>query len=300
MNIVISGLHYAITAGLEYFVRAAKRNPNNKVITVGPHMGIEMPYNGGMMVPFSYNFQPDIILPMLKSVPIQMVENRIPEKVDLWIDIDAGFYLEGKPKHGKKIRWLTDPHVLRAKYDQNSSDYDMTFCSQMPYIQPNEIYVPFGFDPEWNRPMDNVEKIYDVSLVGNYYPERVRLFGRLNELGRKTYFKVGIAKEDMRLIYAQSKIGLNWSSLQDMTARVFEIMACGICPVINRVPDLDRFFVENVHYIGFSTEEEALDKINDLLYNPTMLNTIAKNARRIMIEDKHSWDDRLKQILEYI
>lgn len=293
MNIVISYLHYAITAAGEYLARAAKRKGLN-VITVGPYFGTEMPYgtDGGMKVSKEYDNKPDIIVSKTDSAPIWFIENKLDIPVDVWLDVDAGFCLDGTPKHGKHIRFLTDPHVLRNRYDSRPN-YDITFCSQKRYMRGGEVYLPYGYDKIWHSPMD-VEKTYDVALVGNIYNHRVELFNNLKHL--RTFFKVGIAKEDMRRIYNQAYIGLNWSTLDDMNARVFEIMACGICPVMNEVTDMKGFLVPDEDYIKFDNQSDAIQKINYLLEHKDKLEQIAKNAKDKM--NGHSWDDRLQSILE--
>ena len=47
-----------------------------------------------------------------------------------------------------------------------------------------------------------------------------------------------------------------------MTARVFEIMAMKLVPVLNRLPGLDELgFEEGQHYLGFSDMDEAVEKV---------------------------------------
>lgn len=298
MKIAISYFHYAITAAGEYISRAAKRL-GHEVKTIGPYFGTTMPYGtmGGMSVSDDYDHKPDVVLPERNSVPIGFVEAQLGDwKPDIWLDVNAGFWLDGRPATGKRITWLTDPHVLRGLYDNILHQYDRVFCSQLTYMQKGEIYIPYGYDPEWCAPL-TLEKEYDVTCVGNIYENRVRLFQRLNAEGYRTYLQVGAAKEDAKTLYNQSIVGLNWSSRLDMTARVFEVMAMGIVPVINRVPELAQFFEEGKHYLGFSDENEAANKIKMAVDNPDIAKTIGENARKIMVEEKHSWDDRIQEML---
>lgn len=297
MKVVFAGLHYAITAALEYLVRAAKRRDDLEVITIGPYFGTTMPYLNGMQVPLKYDFKPTLILPTTHSAPIEFIENRVGGKVDLWVDVNAGYRLDGKPKHGKRVTFLTDPHVLRREYDEVAHQYDTIYCSQRAYMRPNEVYLPYGYDIEWHAPED-AEKIYDVALVGNVYADRITLFNKLREMGVREYLKVGVGKDDMRRVYAQSKIGINWSSLDDLTARVFELMGCGICPVLNRVTDLPEHFNEGVEYLGFTGLNEAIDQIQYALNNPLEAEKIGYAARNAVVSGKHSWDERLDVILK--
>jgi hypothetical protein len=303
-RIVVSGIYYAVTAALEYFVRAFERRNDCEVITVGPYAGLHMPWskNGvaGMIMPEKYDFRPDIVLPLQgfgQHAPISIIENKVG-KVDLWLDVNAGFYLQGKPKTGIRATFLTDPHVLRGYYDGLLHNYEYVFCSQTPYARVGEHYLPYACDSEWHKPLENVEKIYDVALIGNYYPHRVTLVERLRAMGMKVFFDIGYAKDDMQLIYNQSKIGLNWSTLDDLNARVFELMGLGLPSVMNTVTDMNDLFESGKDYLSFSTPEQAIELIKHLLANEEIAKNIGENARNKIISDGHTWDDRVETIIK--
>lgn len=306
-NIVISGIYFPVTAALEYIVRAFKRREDCNVITVGPYPGLQIPWtkNGvmGVIMPEKYDFKPTLPLPyngFQQNAPTIYIENQFQDiKIDLWLDVNAGFYLEGQPKNGVRATFLTDPHQFRQWYDNIKHNYTYTFNPQTPYASPNEIYLPYAADSEWHIPVNPpLEKIYDVALVGNYYPHRVDLMNTLKSNGKRTFFELGFGREDAQQIYAQSIIGINWSSMQDLTARVFELASMGIVPLVNRVPDLPGLFQENVDYIGFDTKEQAMVQIDYILNNPEIAKEIGNNARNNIINNNHTWDNRAKTILE--
>ena len=306
IKVAIAGIYFPVTAALEYFVRAFKRRTDCEVKTIGPYNGLHIPWskNGtiGMIMPDRYDFAPDIILPytgFMKNTPIGYVEGLLEDfKPDLWLDVNAGFYLDGRPKSGVKTAFLTDPHVLRNWYNSIKKIYDVIFCPQTPYASTGEIYLPYAADVEWHSRIPNLDQLYDISLIGNTYPNRVELMNQLRNAGHKTYFELGVAKEDARKVYSQSYIGVNWSSLQDLTARVFEISLLGVVPVVNQVPDLNGLFQENVHYLSFSDISSARTQINNVLNDRALGQTIANNAVKNIIENKHTWDDRVSTILE--
>lgn len=308
INVVVAGTHYAVTAGLMYITRAFRNRGDCNVITVGPYPGLWMPWTtkhgvAGMSMPESYDQQPNIPLQYdggLQSAPISFIENKLPDGFipDLWLDVNAGFHLEGKPKNGIRARFLTDPHTgLRGVYNGTAHFYDYTFNPQANYANAGEIYLPYGADSTWHKRIPDLERLYDVALIGNIYAQRVQLMNNINGIYR-TFFELGPAQEDARRIYSQSTIGINWSSLQDLTARVFELMSLGCVPLINRVPGLVGLFEENTHYLGFDSEGEAISKIKDILDNPAETEKIAKNAENVIITNRHTWDDRVTTILE--
>jgi len=304
MNIVISGIHYPITAALECIVRAFKRRMDCTVISVGPFTGTFIPYGlVGMNLPESYCFKPDIILPegalRIGNCPISYIETQLPEefKPDLWLDVNAGFYIDGKPESGIRATYLTDPHVLRQLYNNIKHNYDYIFCPQTPYAGEKEFYLPYAYDMEWHSPIET-EKLYDVAIVGNIYPQRVDLINQLKNMGKRTYFQLGIAKENAKLIYNQSITGINWSSMQDLTARVFELIGLGIVPILNRVPDLSGLFNEGENYLGFDNKEQAIIQVELALNDENIRNTIIKNNTKIRETGRHTWDARVQTLLE--
>lgn len=305
INVVISGIHFPVTAALEYIVRAFKRRTDCNVLSVGPYTGLTIPWtkNGvaGCLMPNHYDFEPDINLQVdpFVSCNIAYAESQLPAGFvpDLWLDVDAGFHFVGKPKNGVRASFQTDPHVLKHWYLPAKGEYQFIFCSQTPYISPGEIYLPYAADREWHRRKLGLDQLYDVTLIGNSYPNRVDLMQTLKDQGKRTFFDLGQAKNDARLIYSQSLIGINWSSLQDTTARVFELMGLGVVPIINRVPDLSRHFYENEHYLGFDSKEEAIGKVNMVLENPALFDGLRDKAMSLVL-GAHTWDDRVQDILD--
>jgi len=110
----------------------------------------------------------------------------------------------------------------------------------------------------------------------------------------------GAVYDEARALYNQTTIGISWSSMQDLIARVFELMAFGLCPVINRVPDLSLHFEENVHYLGFDTVSEAMEKIKFAKENPEISGRIAKTAYEYVTTNGYSYDDRVETILSTV
>jgi spore maturation protein CgeB len=119
----------------------------------------------------------------------------------------------------------------------------------------------------------------------------------LKNRGLKTFFQLGLAKGDESYIYNRSKCGINWSSANDVTARVFELGAIGTIPVYNRIPELKNFFVEDEHYIGFSNTNEAIEKITEISNNYDKYKHIGENIRKEVLEN-HTWDNRIQTMLE--
>jgi spore maturation protein CgeB len=81
-------------------------------------------------------------------------------------------------------------------------------------------------------------------------------------------------------------------------ARVFEVMAMRMVPVMNRLPGLDYLgFEEGRHYLGFSSMEEAVVQVQWVLGNKPFAQQIANQAYQFVHEHGMTWDNRVKQIL---
>ena len=299
IKVAIFGIFYPF-AMLSYFWRALERRDDVEVITCGPFTGTSIPWRGGMELPIKYVRTPTISLPALSArskVPSLLFNDMLPWTPDLSLVIDAGWHPSTRPL-GKQVALIkTDPHaIIKSHYDVPAKYSDVVFGMQTPYLEPGEIYLPYAYDPEAHYPMKEVEKIYDVCIVGLAYKERVDIINKCKAKGLLTYYNIGEIYDEYRLRYNQSRIAVNWSSLFDLPTRVFEYAAMGIPMVTNRVPDLSTFFVEKDHYLGASTTNEAVDNVMFLHENPDVAKEMAGNALEKV--KFHSWDNRISQILE--
>jgi len=309
MNIVLSGIYYPV-AILRYFEAAFKRRDDVKVVTIGPYTGSWIPWNGGMMLKPEYAKVPDIPLDLASPnpFPIRLAEALLPKDFvpDVWVQVDAGFYFQGCPSKGRNFFVATDPHALN--YDRQRSLADKFFCMQTPYSGPDDVWLPYAYDPVWHKTsLAPVTREYDVGYVGAPYPDRVRLMQALQQQGYKVLSTgYGPAYGEYRDLQSKCRIGVNWSTRKDLCARVFEIMHIGVCPLVNRVPDLERVgFVDGRDYLGFDSLEEALEQVkraltirvpvpNDQGGDIPLAEQIDFNAR-IAVEP-HTWDARVEAI----
>jgi hypothetical protein len=221
-----------------------------------------------------------------------IVENSLPFKPDLWINVDAGFAFS-KPKCPYAII-ATDPHVL--KYDYQRTQADKFYNMQKYYSKPGDIYLPYCADPIWHSPLER-EKEYDACLIGLQYPNRTQLVNRLRAKGLKVAYGIGIVYDEYQEIYSKSKVALSWSSLSDLIARVFEAMLMKVPLVCNRVPDLPLHFTVGTHYLGFDTLDEAEKNVMTVLNNYETAMRMANRAHEL-VKEHHLYDHRIQTILE--
>lgn len=301
MKIAFVMIHYPVAMG-RYMLEALLRRKDVEVWSAGPFTARWIPWGGGMHLPESYVRQPDFAMPFTTAIPpvvYEVAQSKCPFDPDLWLEVNAGLKAIGRPS-GRYAVIGTDPHVL--DYTASRMSADTFYCMQKPYMRPQDKYLPYGFDPVWHAlsPIPFTEREIDAALLGLQYENRISLIKALRAMGRTVHFELGKAYEDARDIYHNTKVGLNWSSQKDTTARVYELMAMGTVPVLNRVPDLGEMFEEDRHYLGFDNLPEALDKVTWALDHPDEADMMAYIAASDVIENGHSWDDRIEQVLTEI
>jgi len=296
MKVVLSGIFYPV-AILRYFEAALRRRNDVELFTVGPYTGRWIPW--GMVLPEKYvPSVPDFAMPEVPSgrlAPIALAEARLPWQPDIWIHVDSTWSFSGKPKHGVNVIIATDPHCIN--YDRCRPYADYFFNMQKVYSKPGDIWLPYAYDPIWHKWMD-LPKTIDVALLGMPYVQRAKLVDALRAKGISVRYELGVCYDDARDVYNSARIGLNWSSLLDLNARVFEVSAMSCVPVLNHVPDLDSFLTEGSEYIGFDTVDEAVERISLVLQSYGLWEAIAySSAIRIA---GNTYDARIQQIFDTI
>ena len=299
IKVCLVGIYYPL-AMLRYFERALERRDDIELIGVGPYTGTRIPWQGGLTVLPKYDKPPTHFLPR-EFIGIGKVDPRIfstyeeLSDIDLWLEVDAGFYLDPKPKTGIVAHVATDPHAI--SYDRQRQLADYFFSMQLQYAKEDDIYLPYAYDPTVHYPMD-IEKEYDACLIGLHYEHRNMLINRLISRGLNVHYSIGSIFDEYREINNKSKIGLNWASKLDLNARAFELPAMGICPVQNTVPDMKNFFVAGEHYLEFTDVDSAEKQVMAALADDDMRQEIADNAYRKV--QNHTYDARVAEILERV
>jgi len=300
IKVCLSAIWYPL-AMASFFWRAFEQRKDIDLRVVGPFTGDWIPWMYGMHLPQKYVKVPDVPLPketIGQHIPASVVEHQLPWIPDIFIQIDAGFHYSTKPNAGVVAHIQTDPHVLKGLYTLPKSYSDINFCMQDTYRISDEIYLPYAADETVHYPMPEVDKIYDACLIGLQYPTRNELVARLRSHGLSVKYTTGEVFDEYRLSYNQSKIALNWSTLNDVPARFFEGMAMKLPVLSNVVPDIEKLgFIEGTDYLGFRTLDEADSKVKQLLMDEGLRSWVAENGYHKVIEN-HLWKHRINQILE--
>ena len=84
-----------------------------------------------------------------------------------------------------------------------------------------------------------------------------------------------------------------------MKARMFEIPATGSLLITEYTKDLENCYDIGKDIIAFGTEDQLLDIVGDMKYNPEKYEQVAENGKARFLKD-HDSKIRLAQVLENI
>jgi glycosyltransferase involved in cell wall biosynthesis len=297
IRVAFTSIFYPVFMG-RYILEALLRRKDVEVWTAGLYTGTWIPWMGGMHLPKKYVYTPDLQMPlgMPAMINYALIESKCPFQPDLWLEVNSTLITAGRPKSGTYAIVATDPHVIN--YDSARSRADVLFNMQKPYMKSGDVWLPYAYDPIWHAEttLQAKDRLYDAALVGMLYPSRADLAKKLRAAGMEIFFENGPAYDDAREIYHNARVGVNWSSLKDTTARVYELMALGIAPVLNRVPDLMEMFQDGQDFMGFDDAKQAQKIIVELARDPERCDELGRAARRAV--EPHSWDSRVEQIFD--
>lgn len=289
-----------------YFEKAFRHREDVEFLTCGVYTGSWIPWLGGMNVDEKYAIPPDIDLPFrndIGRINYDLVRARLPQgwEPDIVLTIDAGICWKEKPSQGMVVHMATDPHVLN--YDHQRSISDKFFNMQKVYSQPGDIYLPYAYS-KYDFYPDTLDELYepyrgkdtDACLIGMPYENRVRWVDELRKRGMSVIFENGPIFDEARHLYSRSRIGLNWSSMDDLNCRAFELPAMKLCPVMNEVSDMGLFLTPGQDYLPFRDLRGAVDQVLWAKNNPERARQIAENGYNAIRDE--TYDKRVEQILK--
>ena len=314
IKILCLSLWFPLTMS-RYFEKAFRHREDLDFKTCGVYTGAWIPWNFGMELPTKYAIPPDFPLPFrpdVGQINYEIVKAQLGDWIpDIVLTIDAGICWKYKPSDGLVVHIATDPHVLNYDYQRTISD--KFFSMQASYMKSNDEYLPYAYSkydfyPEefpvrytaggqlesgWAKPLKDL----DAALIGLQYTHvpRVQCIEELKKRGLNVFTENGPVFDEARAIYNRARIGLNWSTLDDLNCRAFELPAMKLAPVMNLVSDIGKFFVQGEHYLGFRELPEAIENVMWLKEHPLELNQLAERAYQNVLP--HTFDARVEQIL---
>lgn len=248
---------------------------------------------------------------------------------DLYLFVDDGRDDIPLDLPGPSAGWLIDTHVGWDARRQWADKLDVVFCAQKPAADAmsaeglNAHWLPLACHPQLDpsaaefRALPNTKEVvgpkgldkqYDVAFVG-FLPRKLaegqndrlefldQLFRRVPNFryGSDAFF------EQAALPYIRARCGVNYSIMDDLNMRFFEVQSYGTCLVTNRdaVGWADLGFEEWEHFVGFRGIDDAVDKIEFLVKNPCIRERIARRGH-MFVRSAHTYGHRLEQIIRTV
>lgn len=224
---------------------------------------------------------------------------------------------------------FSDGILKPADFFSTLAAYDLAFTTKSRNVrrygdigQKQAHFIPSAFEPMVHRPIPNNESRvpgpYTVVFVGTYdrsrdpYLEAVgwdrlhvwgnrweRFEGQVAHGDRITPHAVYHFEQADIVSHSRLALGLLREEAEDLhTQRTFEIPACRGVQVAPRNDEILSFFKEDREIICFEGVEEFKEKVNHYLAHPEAAHKISVGGYRRCMEDGHTYDDRVKTILE--
>jgi spore maturation protein CgeB len=193
-------------------------------------------------------------------------------------------------------------------------------------------YIPIGIDPEVHHPVPltaEEQQRYgaDVCFIGGlsrrFHAARramveyaiengvnIKVWGGYREhfVGSPILrvWQGQIWGEEQVKALCAAKIGLNFhvdhragELDRGLNLRAFELAACGVFQLLQRVPGVGEFFEEGKEIVCFDTKEEMLDKIRYYLAHESERRQIAEAARKRVLRE-HTWAHRVANMIHHL
>lgn len=195
---------------------------------------------------------------------------------------------------------LTQTHAIRD-ISQNGYAYDHIYYfdqAGVPFLKRmglgHSSFLPLATDPLTYRYLPETPKIYDVSFIGNIYPNRRALLDRLKS--RFNVFETTAYMDEMVRITNQSRIVLNLGvGRSGYQLRVFEALGCHAFLLTNEIAENERLFRDREHLVYFD-DRNIEELIAFYLSHEEEREAIAEAGYREVLA-KHTFEARMKQII---
>ena len=213
----------------------------------------------------------------------------------------------------KTFNWFTDDHF---RFEKHSKIY-APFFSFVITTHKNSVskYHDIGVSnvhlSQWgcNHYLYRnlcLDKIYDVSLVGQPHGNRHKIIGSLKDAGISvaTYgygWPSGmISTYDMIKVFNPSKINLNLSnassgSVNQIKGRDFEIPCCGGFLITGEAPNIEEYYNVGSEIVVYRNINDLVDKVRYYLNNSDERELIAKSGCSRALSC-HTYEKRFEEI----
>ena len=230
---------------------------------------------------------------------------------DLYIVVDPRLDTPGalREVRGTTVAILIDVHQQLTWRLAYSRYFDHVFIAQADYVDafkaighPSVHALPLACDPAIHF-KDGLIRDIDVGFVGKFGvpgSDRQQVLQQVLSRFRTNDVNRSYSPSEMGEIYSRSKIVFNKSINRDLNMRFFEGLASGALLVTDRIGNgLSEVAEEGVHYVGYDTADEAIEKMRYYLAHENERIEIAARGQQLAFE-RHTYAARLATILDVV
>jgi hypothetical protein len=219
---------------------------------------------------------------------------------------DSGWHPDISSFSGKKAFWSIDSHCALQNHQQHCArhKFDVLLMSNIHHadyfkdLVGNTIWFPNGYPSDLIAPDSQIRRDVDVGFCGSLIGNR-EAWLRLLEGKFKVKRDVFVLGNQMVKALSSYKIAFNINISDDVNFRTFEVTGAGALLLTNYTPNLERLFKINEEIVVYESPDDLLSKINTLLSNDNLRESIAK-AGHSRSKNYHSYDNRSKMLIQYL
>jgi len=230
------------------------------------------------------------------------------EKIDYWVFFRGEFVPQEVLQQisGKKINISTEPlgrEDIQKMYLGQNKPFFLEHFKQFDYFthydftEINDLKIQgFNVDCDFPLPVDidtyqpvNLKKIWDVIFMGRGTTRRLCLMNPIKKDFEVLHVDNGMYGEEAVRAYNMSKIGLNLNvaGFKQNQHRVFNMMACGLPIISDKMSHVNWLKEDDVKYFEFLEPMEAYDlykKVGEMLDDHALpLKMRGQISRRIAV-----------------
>lgn len=242
----------------------------------------------------------------------------------------------------KIILWLMDPFSKVGEINKSLSLYDYVFVydksdvSSLLSLNKNTYFLPVGYDPIKYKPIDDKEKKWQISFIGNIDSYRLSILEnvisklklkkddvkiisgsskkipfysdyKLNKrswLYEQNYIDhCSVNADQANIIYNQSLLCLNIHRIdtqQGYNPRLFEIPGSGGVQLVENLNGINNFFSEDEQeIISYNSIDDLINTADDLLRNQPKLFSYENNGHKRAV-GSHTFAHRIKNLISIV
>ncbi|WP_026905523.1 glycosyltransferase family protein [Pedobacter glucosidilyticus] len=209
----------------------------------------------------------------------------------------------------KTVWYGIDTHMDYNKHLAIGKVFDITMVAQKQYIESlrkdglsNIFWLPLAYESAIRN--DSKDKKFLISYVGSnnshLHPDRHRMI----ELIKKRYSEIFFGKampDEMRDIYASSKLVFNKSVNNDINMRYFEAMGEGAVLLTDRAVNngAEELFQEGKHYFIYDNDDHLITLIDNLSKSQDLVKEVGGNARELILKE-HTYIHRALKVKDIV